>query len=506
VKIALSESYPFWLLTSLAIALAVIGARIPALHWLTFFWILPFAFVLPRLQLKQAIIISAFCGIGYWIGSTYWLVAANIYFAQSETILVIIVFLLFCLWQALPYILLGTAYGYFNWNSSHLGPLLAASILTVVWILIPTPIPLIPQNSLYIYPKFVAVLDLSGISFLLFLSTLFCFSIEYSLRKEARFKKQYMVLVLAIPLLMLWYGEIRQTQLDADKANAKPQQWLHIGYVQPALLHKEKFDLTYHLTEQLIQEKSPDLIIWPEIAAPYSFINNEEDRRRTLSLANKYQQDIIAVSGYVLTEEQKYDAPTTYYNQAQLIKDGGLQGGYSKEILVPFFEYMPRPLNFLRKWMPNVLYYKSGKHQQPLSYKDNIKLVMAICYEIIFPEYIRSQVNQGGNIIINPADDAVFKQGIGSYYHLSTAYFRSIENRVPWVRSTNTGVSIIVAADGKPLTRASELGQVGAASTQVFIPLKASVYSRFGDVFTVLLLVVWLLYYALRKLYSVKQR
>ena len=81
-----------------------------------------------------------------------------------------------------------------------------------------------------------------------------------------------------------------------------------------------------------------------------------------------------------------------------------------------------------------------------------------------------------------------------------------IENRVPWVRSTNTGVSIIVAAEGQPLTQASELGQINAGSARVFIPMKTSIYSQIGDWFVVLLFIVWLLYYALRSSGNPKER
>lgn len=498
------KSYLRWFLTCLAIALAVISARIPALHWLSFFWILPFAFVLPGLQLKQAIVISIFCGTVFWVATTYWLVAANIYFAKSDAIAVTIVFLLFCLWQSLPYVVLGVGYSYFNWKQSSLGPLLAASTLTLAWVLIPTPIPLIPQNSLYIYPKFVAVLDLSGISLLLFLSTLCCFAIEYGLRREVAYRKHYLGFVLAIPLLMLAYGELRQIQLDHDKRTATAEQWLHVGYIQPVLRYEEPFDRAYRLTEQLIQEKSPELIVWPEISTPYSFIDNRVDREKTLQLVNSYQQDLVIMSGYVDTGERLYGSPATYYNQAQLLKGGRLQGRYSKEILVPFFEYMPVSLGFLRQWMPRVLYYEAGKGQQPLHYRAGVDLVMAVCYEIIFPEHIRRQVSLGGNIIINPASDAVFQKGIGHYYHLSTAYFRSIENRVPWIRSTNTGVSLIVDADGRVLASANRLEVTAMDSEKVFLPKKTSIYSYFGDWFSWFLCIAGMAF-ALIRLGSVRR-
>lgn len=499
MKKTLANSTYIGFLMLFTVAIVIVSARIEPLHGFAFIALLPFAFMLPKLSSKQALWLGTICATVFWAGTSYWLVEANVNFANSAFFAVLCVFLLFCLWQALPYSVLAFCYSHFNWRQSPIGPLLAAATLTLAWVITPSPLPWLPINSLYVYPKFVAVLDLSGISLLLFLSTLFCFSIEYISRKSVPYKKHYAALALSIPLLMLAYGQVRQIQLDANKAKASPEQWLNIGYIQPALSYEEPFDRAYTVTEQLIKDKAPDLIVWPEIAVPYSFINNLNDRKNTLDLVRKHSQDLIIVSGYVYTEQQTPGQPYTYYNQAQLIKNYRMQGQYSKEILVPFFEYMPKPLSFLRRWMPKTLYYQAGENQQPLNYKDNIQLLIAICYEVIFPEYIRKQVKQGGNILINPTSDAVFGGGIGGYYHLATAYFRSIENRVPWVRSTNTGISIMVDADGSALSQASENNVITSDSARVYIPLKSSVYSHLGDWFTKLLIIAVLLCLVIRK-------
>ena len=500
MKMALRNKCLVVTLATLTIFLIIVSAKVTWLHWLAFIWILPFAFMLSRLKPKEALVISTLCASLFWAGTSYWLIAANVYFAQSATLTAAVVFTFFCLWQSLPYVALAVSYSHFNWKDSALGPLLAASTLAISWTLLPSPLPWIPQNSLYVYPKFLAILDLSGMSLLIFISTLFCFSIEYASRKNSVYRKQYISCLLAIPLLMLGYGELRQAQIDNLKANAPSKQWLHIGYIQPALHFDDSFDKTYDLTERLIQSKKPDLIVWPEISSPYSFIDNKKDNWKTRRLTKQYQQDIIAVSGYVLTGKKASNGDESIYNQAQLIKSGTLHGTYSKEILVPFFEYMPSLLSFLRTWMPNTQYYQAGsKDQLPLSYKNDIKLAMVICYEVIFPEFTRKKIAQGGNILINPSSDAIFKGGPGHFYHLSTAYLRSIENRVPWVRATNTGTSLIVGADGKIVTQPSATGKVVIDSGHVFIPEKTSIYSQIGNWFILFLLVAWVLYFAFRK-------
>lgn len=491
----LATQYKESLLILATVLLVVLTARIAWLHVFSFLALLPFAFLLQNPSAKKATQLAALCAVLFWIGTSYWLVPANINFARSSPLLTSLVFLLFCFWQALPYSVLAWFYSQCQWRLSALGPLLAATCLTLAWVIIPSPLPWLPINSLYTLPKFVAVLDLSGMSLLLFLSAFYCFSIEYVSRKQAAYKKVYCVLLAAIPVLMLTYGELRQYQLDKVKEQAGAEQWLSVGYIQPNLRFSDSFDRTYLVTERLILNHAPELIVWPEISSPFSIDDNPRQRAEVFALAEKYQQDMLVVSGYIYTDNY-IDERRTYYNQAQLIKDQAIEGRYSKEILVPFFEYLPKPLSFLRQWMPNVLIYQAGENQQPLAYKDNIKLALVICYEVIFPSYVRKQIQKGANILINPSSDAAFGDGIGGYYHLSTAYFRTIENRVPWVRATNTGTSLIVGADGRALTEASKSNVVALDAAKVYLPVQASVYGRIGDWFSFVLLALSVGYFA----------
>lgn len=485
--------YKNTLLILAAFLLVVLTARIEILHIFSFLALLPIPFLLQNANARKATMLVTLCATLFWIGTCYWLVPANINFSHSNTLVITCIFLLFCLWQALPYTVTAFCYSRFSWQTTAAGPLLAAACLTVAWSLIPSPLPWLPVNSLYDFPKFVAVLDLSGMSLLLFLSALYCFAIEYLSRGNVQYKKHYFSSLFIIPVLMLVYGEYQQTQLEQAKQQAKPEQWLHIGYIQPNLKFEQPFDYTYLLTEQLILEKKPDLIVWPEISSPFSIDNSAKDRANAFRLVNKYQQDLITVSGYIFTNEYIGERQK-YFNQAQFINEQGIQGRYSKEILVPFFEYLPKPLEFLRRWMPNVLVYQAGENQQAITYKAHIQFAMAICYEVIFPNYVRKQIQSGANILINPSSDAAFGGGIGGYYHLVTAYFRTIENRVPWVRATNTGISVIVDADGKPLTPMSQNNTATLDSAKVFIPEQTSLYSRAGNWFAILAFIAILLY------------
>ena len=74
---------------------------------------------------------------------------------------------------------------------------------------------------------------------------------------------------------------------------------------------------------------------------------------------------------------------------------------------------------------------------------------MLICYEGVFPDLARRFVHNGARLLINVTNDAWFGETSAPYQHLAMAAMRAVENRVPLVRSANTGISAIVNIDGQ---------------------------------------------------------
>ena len=77
-----------------------------------------------------------------------------------------------------------------------------------------------------------------------------------------------------------------------------------------------------------------------------------------------------------------------------------------------------------------------------------MKTQPVICYEVLFPNFTRDAVALGADVIFNFTNDSWFGPYGVPYYHLHLASFRSIETRVPQLRSTNTGFSALVLPDG----------------------------------------------------------
>ncbi|WP_342454675.1 nitrilase-related carbon-nitrogen hydrolase [Sphingomonas sp. H160509] len=72
---------------------------------------------------------------------------------------------------------------------------------------------------------------------------------------------------------------------------------------------------------------------------------------------------------------------------------------------------------------------------------------MQICYEIIFSGEVVDRAHRP-RILFNPSNDAWFGKW-GPPQHLAQARMRAIEEGLPILRATPTGISAIIAADGR---------------------------------------------------------
>jgi apolipoprotein N-acyltransferase len=72
-----------------------------------------------------------------------------------------------------------------------------------------------------------------------------------------------------------------------------------------------------------------------------------------------------------------------------------------------------------------------------------------ICYEDVFPQLGRDSVGPDTDFLVNLTNDGWFGEGAAQWQHAATAVFRAVENRVPLVRCTNTGLTCWMDAWGR---------------------------------------------------------
>ena len=129
---------------------------------------------------------------------------------------------------------------------------------------------------------------------------------------------------------------------------------------------------------------------------------------------------------------------------------GKILAGYDKAHLVPYGEYLPlRPLLEplgISRLVAGSIEYVPGPGPRTLDLGRHGKAGVMICYEIVFSGHVADRTNRP-DYIFNPSNDGWF--GLwGPPQHLAQARMRAIEEGLPVLRSTTTGISAVIDADG----------------------------------------------------------
>jgi apolipoprotein N-acyltransferase len=235
--------------------------------------------------------------------------------------------------------------------------------------------------------------------------------------------------------------------------------------------------------------RTPDVVVWPEGAIPDPFDDYLAPgtwTRVAISGALRPGQSLIA-GGYRIGGTP---AAPSYFNSLIVLRrqatDLALTGLYDKHRLVPFGEYLPfatllRPLG-IDKLVNVGDGFTPGPRPAPIQPAGLPPVQPLICYESLFPRLARGPAAARAQWIVNVSDDAWFGRSYGPLQHLNLARYRAIEQGLPIVRATPTGVSAIIDAYGRILPGVElRQGQVGVIDSPLPAALKPTLYEQFGD-------------------------
>jgi apolipoprotein N-acyltransferase len=169
---------------------------------------------------------------------------------------------------------------------------------------------------------------------------------------------------------------------------------------------------------------------------------------------------------------------------------------YDKHRLTPFGEYLPlgrylEPLG-VRQLIHVGEGFTPGPSPRPIAPPGAPPVQPLICYESLFPGFTREGARLSGRRaqwIVNISDDAWFGATSGPWQHLNLASYRAIEEGLPMLRATPTGVSAAIDAYGRVLPGKLE-GQGAYGDIDVVLPpaLPATLFDKLGDMPFALLL------------------
>lgn len=226
--------------------------------------------------------------------------------------------------------------------------------------------------------------------------------------------------------------------------------------VQAGVSQDKKWDreylgpiMEYYLSSTLSVADS-EIVLWPEVAIPALDDQVERFIAEVEGVARENGQTVLFG---ILERSYERDVDGRIYNSVLLTGTDERQA-YRKRHLVPFGEYFPVP-PAVREWMrmQNLPHsdLAPGEPVQPLLTAANgVQFGVAICYEDAYGSEQRYALPAAG-ILINVSNDAWFGDSIAPHQHLEIARMRSLEFGRPAVRSTNTGISAFIDADGSLL-------------------------------------------------------
>ncbi|NJC05849.1 apolipoprotein N-acyltransferase [Sphingomonas kaistensis] len=235
----------------------------------------------------------------------------------------------------------------------------------------------------------------------------------------------------------------------------------------------------------------PTLLLWPEVAVPVAFqLEGPPPPRRTAELppAKRAGQvlrpgsDLLVTGAFTLVVDGQANLVGSTNSVMPITADGRILGRYDKAHLVPYGEYLPmRPILSaigLSQLAPGVGDTLSGPGPRNLALPGWGTMGLQICYEIIFSGQVIDPDHRP-DFLFNPSNDAWFGSW-GPPQHLAQARLRAAEERIPVIRSTPTGISAVVDANGTVLA-SLPWRTAGVIDARLPLPGPPTSFSRFGN-------------------------
>jgi apolipoprotein N-acyltransferase len=301
-------------------------------------------------------------------------------------------------------------------------------------------------------------------------------------------------LAIAAPILLLW---IIPTGRVPEGSSNKP-----IRIVQPNIGQQDKwrpgFEEIAARKLDLLTIKGPPktrMVFWPEAAVTNPLVDQRpatrwqtetERLRATRSLA---AGDILLTGALSLTSSDGRTVDGATNSVYVLAPLGEIIGRYDKAHLVPYGEYLPmRPLLSsigLSRLAPGDLDFHPGPGPQTIALPGNWGRVgFQLCYEIVFSGEVVDRAARP-DFIFNPSNDAWFGRW-GPPQHLAQARLRAAEEGLPVIRSTPTGISALIDANGR-VVQSIPWQAAGFIDAALPLPKSPTLFARFGNIIPLIL-------------------
>ena len=232
-------------------------------------------------------------------------------------------------------------------------------------------------------------------------------------------------------------------------------------------------------------DDNPQLLVWPETAVPC--------RVGAGSLCGTRITGLVEDLGIpILTGAPGNNDRGEPLNSAYFFR-GGHQGpaqSYAKMQLVPFGERTP--------FRDHVLLFRdidwtaltgdlgpaefARGERRTLFRHDHGLFTVLICFESVFPNFVRTSVRGGAEFLVNITNDSWFGASAGPFQHAQLAVLRAVENRIGIARCATSGISMFVDPLGR-ISHATDIFTATYRVGRVELAGDSTFYTRYGDLF-----------------------
>ncbi len=444
-------------------------------------------------NLKQALGVGCFFGFGQFVISLNWIATAFTFQAAMPAWLGWIAVVLVALYLAIyPAMATGLA-----WRLGRDRPLALVLTLAGAWSVTEwlrgTMFTGFPWNPLGValadtplrsasrligtYGLSAFVVLLAGVAYLL-------------ARRRLKEAGDALLIVLVISLLQSWQPKIAQAEdrrIRIVQPNIGQEDKWRPGFSEEAARRLAAFSMKPGLR--------PHLLFWPEAAVTDPLEDARTDEHQAFANFERSRAAALVGQGeYLLTGGLAVFSKDGRFvdgaaNSVFVLGQGGkVFGRYDKAHLVPFGEYLPmRPLLStigLSRLAPGNIDFSSGPGARTLALPGWGKVGFQVCYEIIFSGNVVDRRDRP-DFIFNPSNDAWFGSW-GPPQHLAQARLRAAEEGIPVIRSTPTGISAVIDANGK-IVKSLPWQTAGAIDATLPAAAAPTLFARFGNIIPLLL-------------------
>ncbi|MBI3811387.1 MAG: apolipoprotein N-acyltransferase [Nitrospirae bacterium] len=498
-----------WGLAFLSGVLCVLSFPRFDLEFLAWFALVPLFFALENQPVRKSFWLGWLSGTVYFLGTVHWVTNTMIRYGKLPAAVSYPIMLLFVVYLGLYVGIFATLFVFLRRRTRFPAVLTAPALWTSLELLRTYALSGFPWAGMgysqYLTLPVIQIADITGVygvSFLVVMINIGVMRGAVILKDRSFHWPTWRPVITAFLLVSLnmAYGAWR---LAEDRASDAPT--LRVGVAQANIPQDVKWDAPFRQTtidryERLTRDlasQSVGLIVWPEAAMPFLFEEDKPFQQQVIDLVKTDRTPLLFGSPSVTTVADRL----WMFNSAYLLSaDGRIANRYDKMHLVPFGEYVPLStvLSFVNKMVEGIGDFLPGRDYTLFQLPD-ANFGTVICYEVIFPDFVRRFVKEGATLMTTITNDSWFGDSAAPYQHFSMVVFRAVENRVPFARAANTGISGFIDRTGR-IRKAGPIFVEAALADTLRLRTTTTFYTQYGDVFAYacVILSLFMIYTAIR--------